>query len=127
LPADHEEPAEPSSMAAQRTVRISEPVARAIRDLAQRENVTPFMILMSVLAITLHKWTAQKDMVIGTVVAGRTQRELEKLIGCFMNFLPVRAKVRGAETGREFLAEVRTAVLEGQTHQECPFEKIVEA
>ncbi len=66
-------------------------------------------------------------MVIGTVVAGRNQQEIENLIGCFMNFVPVRSKLRDAKIGREFLAQVKAAILEAQAHQDCPFEKIVEA
>jgi FkbH-like protein len=66
-------------------------------------------------------------MVIGTVVAGRNRRELENIIGCFMNFLPLRIPIQDTETGREMLATVRSAAVEAQNHQDCPFEKIVEA
>jgi len=66
------------------------------------------------------------DLVIGTVVAGRTSREVENLIGCFMNFLPVRTRVAGNETGLSLLDQVKTTVLESYAHQECPFDKIVE-
>ncbi len=60
------------------------------------------------------------------VVAGRTRQEIENLIGCFMNFMPVRSKVADAVAGREFLRQVKAAILEAQAHQDCPFEKIVE-
>ena len=127
LPADHAEPDKPDLIAAQRTLQISELISNQIAEMSQRQGATPFMVLMTALAITLHKWSAQKDLVIGTVVAGRNRREFEHLIGCFMNFLPVRTKLAGTETAQEVLAAVRTAVLEGQNHQECPFEKMVEA
>src|SRR5260370_4772039 len=44
-----------------------------------------------------------------------------------MNFLPIRAKISGGETGQALLANIRSAVLEAQAHQGCPFEKMVEA
>ena len=44
-----------------------------------------------------------------------------------MNFLPLRTKISGNETGRELLLGTRTTVLQAQAHQDCPFEKIVEA
>jgi len=81
------------------------------------------MFFLAGLLITLRKWTGQEDLVIGTVVAGRTRSEIENLLGCFMNFLPLRARVREAQSGQELLANVRSVVLEGQTHQACPFEK----
>ena len=93
--------------------------------LAQHERVTPFMLLLSTLAITLNQWTGQKDLVIGTVVAGRSHREWEHLIGCFMNFLPLRIRLAEALTVRDVLQEVRRVVLESQDHQNCPFERIV--
>ncbi|MEY2427784.1 MAG: polyketide synthase PksN, partial [Verrucomicrobiota bacterium] len=127
LPADRSEPDQPTRMAEQLALQIPAKLTDALVQMSQRDGTTPFIVLMTALAITLHKWSAQKDLVLGTVVAGRNQREIEKLIGCFMNFLPIRTKIRGTETAREILAAVKTSVLEGQTHQECPFEKIVEA
>ena len=85
------------------------------------------MVLMSALAITLHKWTGQTDMILGTVVAGRNRREIEGLIGCFMNFLPLRVKIAESETGLDALRAVKAELIESQTHQDCPFEKIVES
>jgi FkbH-like protein len=127
LPADHVETARTTSAAARRTVCFSKRLLSETSQFAQREGGTTFMVLMAALAITLHKWTGQTDMVLGTVVAGRCRREIENLIGCFMNFLPLCAKVTGTETGREVLRAVKTAVIEGQTHQDCPFKKIVES
>ena len=52
---------------------------------------------------------------------------VEPLIGCFINFLPLRTKVSGDESGSALLQHVRTTVLDADAHQECPFQKIVEA
>jgi amino acid adenylation domain-containing protein/FkbH-like protein len=101
--------------------------AEALATFSYRENATPFMALMTALAITFEKWASQKDLVIGTVVAGRTRREVENVIGCFMNFLPIRTEVSDDETGETLLAKIKSTVLEAQAHQDCPFEKIVEA
>ncbi len=66
-------------------------------------------------------------MVLGTVVAGRNRREIESLIGCFMNFLPLRFKINSTESNVEVLRAVKVEVIDGQAHQDCPFEKIVES
>ncbi|HZR16253.1 MAG TPA: amino acid adenylation domain-containing protein [Verrucomicrobiae bacterium] len=90
-------------------------------------GVTPFMALLGALAVTLYKWTRVADLVIGTVVAGRSRREFEALIGCFMNFLPLRIRLSASQSAAEMLAEIRQTVLAAQTHQDCPFEHIVAA
>ena len=127
LPSDFAGDQATEAKAARREVLLEPALVKELTDLAQRENTTQFMLLMSALAITLNKWTNQDDLTIGTVVAGRTRREMESMMGCFMNFLPIRTRISRATTGREILAHVRGHVLEAQDHQDCPFEKIVES
>ena len=106
---------------------IQKQISAEIVKLGQTEGATTFMVLMSALAIALNKWTGQADMVLGTVVAGRSSREIEGLIGCFMNFLPLRVKLAESQTGLDVLRAIRREVIESQTHQHCPYEKIVES
>jgi amino acid adenylation domain-containing protein/FkbH-like protein len=127
LPIDKSASEIPNGKAGHASLQLAAPLAQAVLQFGRQDGTTPFMVLMTALAITLRKWTGQQDMVIGTVVAGRNRRELESVIGCFMNFLPLRIPIQGTETGREILAAVRTTAVEAQNHQDCPFEKIVEA
>ncbi|MGN6644204.1 MAG: HAD-IIIC family phosphatase, partial [Verrucomicrobiota bacterium] len=127
LPMDHPEPGQSMPRAGRESLHLSNELARAITQASHRQNSTAFVMLTSALAITFKEWTHQADMVIGTVVAGRNHREMENVIGCFMNFLPIRTRISPNQTAREFLESVKTAVLQAQEHQDCPFEKIVEA
>jgi amino acid adenylation domain-containing protein/FkbH-like protein len=127
LPTDPISPAKPIAKAARLSVDLPEELHHAIQKLGQSEGGTTFIVLMTALAVTLNKWTGQTDMVLGTVVAGRNRREIEGLIGCFMNFLPLRLNVAESETGLEALRAVKAEVIESQTHQDCPFERIVES
>ncbi len=127
LPLDLTRPKQPSGRARTEAALIDADSLERLNVCARHHSCTPFMLLLTALLITLRKWTGQKDLVVGTVVAGRTRRELEGLIGCFMNFLPLRAQVQDDRPARDILSSVRAAVLDAQTHQECPFEKIVEA
>jgi HAD superfamily phosphatase (TIGR01681 family) len=113
-------------MAGRRTLLLSPEAAAAIAN-SGHSGITPFMVLLAAIAVTLRKWCSQDDIVIGTVVAGRTYQAIENVIGCFMNFLPIRTRLNGMETGAEVLQKVKATVLEAQSHQDCPFEKIVEA
>jgi FkbH-like protein len=127
LPTDRDE--HPDSVPRGASVDIQLP--RAIWDALAAEcrarGITEFMALASAVAITLQRWTGQEDLVLGTVAAGRTRQEVENLIGCFMNFLPLRLRVPKSARAVEVIAEVKAAVLEAYAHQDCPFDKIVEA
>src|SRR5207244_92739 len=96
---------------------------------SQGENVTLFMLLETVFALLVGRYSQEKDVVIGTAVAGRVHEEVEGLIGFFVNNLVLRSRLEGAGAGesmREFLGEQKRMILEGYGHQQVPFEKLVE-
>ena len=105
------------------------PSARAVqlKSLSQNRGMTLFPTLLAGLDILLARWTGQHDLVIGTITGNRNQTEIESLIGCFMNFLSLRVKVEPNLTGDELLALAKKTVLAAFAHQDCPFEKVVEA
>jgi amino acid adenylation domain-containing protein/FkbH-like protein len=127
LPTDYPRPPVRSSLGARRTLMLPDGLVRQLKEMNRREGVTLFISMLAALKIVLFKWTQQRDLVVGTVVANRNKLETENLIGCFMNFLPVRSQLTGDETGRELLERVKASVFEMYAHQDCPFEKIVEA
>jgi amino acid adenylation domain-containing protein/FkbH-like protein len=126
LPSKSSESSSAGGKAGRRALILSAEATAAIAN-SGHSGITPFMVLLAAIAVTLRKWCSQNDIVIGTVVAGRTYEAIENVIGCFMNFLPIRTRLNGTETGREVLEKVKETVLEAQSHQDCPFEKIVEA
>jgi hypothetical protein len=117
----------PAREASRLTVKLSAARTRQLRQAAQRARSTPFTVLLTTLASALHQLTGQNDLVIGTVVAGRTRREFESLLGCFMNFLPLRVRVQEGEELAQLLRRTCRVLNDAQSHQECPFEKIVTA
>jgi amino acid adenylation domain-containing protein/FkbH-like protein len=127
LPADHRPGLAPGFRAGQQTVPLPGGLMESVVALGRREGSTPFMTMMTALVIALHQWSRQPEFVVGTVIAGRNRREVESLIGCFMNFLPLRMQLSGTSSGLEVLLQVKATILEAQAHQDCPFEKIVEA
>lgn len=112
------------SMAERSAIAIPTRTVSRAGKVLRRRRVTPFMALLGALALSLHKWAGQTDLVIGTVVAGRNRREFENLIGCFMNFLPLRLRLRTHGSAEELLNQVRQTVFDAQSHQDCPFEQI---
>ena len=127
LPLDHPRPLTSSSRGARYSVTMPATLLEELTALGRNQGMTVFIILLAALKILLCKWTGQRDLVTGTVIANRNQTELENVIGCFMNFLPIRAEILAEETGLQFLERIKAAVLEMYAQQDCPFEKIVEA
>ncbi|MEE8586416.1 MAG: amino acid adenylation domain-containing protein, partial [Acidobacteriota bacterium] len=89
-------------------------------------NATPFMVLQAGLAALLHRLTHQKDLLTGTPVANRSRKELEGLIGPFINTLVLRSRIRQGISFRQLVVQVRDCVLGAFAHQEFPFGLLVE-
>jgi len=85
------------------------------------------MILTAAFNCLMHYCTAQTDIVVGTDVANRNSPETEKLIGFFINQVPLRSNLAGNPRFRELLAQVRRVALHAFAHQELPFDRIVTA
>ena len=106
---------------------IEPAMMRDLRTLCQAEGITVFMALLSLFAVLLSRYSGQDDVVIGTPVANRDRPELEHLIGCFMNPLPIRNDLGGNPTFRTLLRRVRTNALATFANQNVPFDVLVRA
>lgn len=96
-----------------------------IKNLCKKNGVTLYMALLSAYVILLNKYSLQEDFIIGTPVANRRKKELNDLIGFFVNTLPIRIKLNTQITFHEFLQEVRKATVDAFSNQDIPFEYIV--
>ncbi|MBX6767933.1 MAG: amino acid adenylation domain-containing protein, partial [Actinomadura rubrobrunea] len=126
LPTDRPRPAVQSTRGGSRPFRLSAEVMDAVRDLSRQEGATSFMTLLAAYLVLLHRYTREEDIVVGVPVAGRQRPEIERLIGLFVNMLPLRTDLAGAPTFRELVGRVRQTCLGAFAHQELPFERLVE-
>ncbi|HEX8355362.1 MAG TPA: condensation domain-containing protein, partial [Pyrinomonadaceae bacterium] len=126
LPTDRPRPAAQSYRGAHHQFAIDAEAWRGVRELARAEGATPFMVLLTAFYVLLGRYAGQRDVSVGTPVAGRTRTEAEGLIGLFVNTLVLRARWEEGEGFRGLLRGVRERVLEAQAHQELPFERLVE-
>jgi amino acid adenylation domain-containing protein len=126
LPTDFKRPAVQSNKGQSLYFKIDKQRSRSLQEICQAEQVTPFMLLLAVFKILLYKYSGQNDITVGTPIANREQKEIEPLIGFFVNTLVLRSFIDGTGSFREFLQELRSVTLEAYSHQEVPFEKLVE-
>ena len=126
LPCDRPRPAVRSFRGGVRRFALSALATRKLGELARAERATLFMVLLAAFQVVLSRWSGQQDIVVGTPIAGRTQRQSEELIGFFVNMLALRTDLSGDPTFRALLGRVKEVSLGAYAHQELPFEKLVE-
>ncbi|HET7206343.1 MAG TPA: amino acid adenylation domain-containing protein [Terriglobales bacterium] len=126
LPSDRPRPLASTFKGAALQSHISRELMEQVRLIGQQENATLFMTLLAVYELLLSRYSDQDDILVGCPVAGRNRTELEGLIGCFASTLVLRGNLAGSPTFRELLRRIRETALGAYTHQDLPFEKLVE-
>ena len=96
-------------------------------ELTRELGITEFMLLQAAVAVALHKAGEGVDIPLGTPVAGRTEPELDQLIGFFINIVVLRNDLAGNPTLREVLRRTREMALAAYRHQDLPFDRVVDA
>ncbi|WP_157679501.1 non-ribosomal peptide synthetase [Methylovulum psychrotolerans] len=127
LPTDKPRPAVRSHAGGNIGFTVSAALSTAVKELADQQNATLFMALLSAWSVLMARLSGQTDIVIGTPAANRPLAELAPLIGFFVNTLALRVPLTNDPTIGELLAQVKDLALQAQAHQAMPFEQIVEA
>ena len=126
LPTDYPRTASPGDAGAFLHWNLSSSLTGALKELAQSEGATLFMTLLAAFQLLLSRYAGQADLAVGTPIAGRRMTETEALIGFFVNTLVIRTDLSGDLTFRELLRRVREITLAAYSHQDLPFERLIE-
>ncbi|NPC87235.1 non-ribosomal peptide synthetase, partial [Pyxidicoccus fallax] len=126
LPTDKPRPAFQSHRGAAFSFSVPAHLSDSLRQLAHESGSTLFMVLLAAFQSLLGRYAQQDDICVGTPIAGRTRQETEPLIGFFVNTLVLRARLEGDPTFTQLLARVKDSALGAFTHQDVPFEQLVD-
>ncbi|MFE2940763.1 amino acid adenylation domain-containing protein, partial [Streptomyces sp. NPDC059255] len=126
LPTDRPRPAVRTSAGSLYAFDVPEALSRRLRAVGQEQDASLFMTLTAVTQLLLSRWTGQRDIAVGTAVAGRERAELENLVGFFVNTLVLRSRIDESRSFAELLADSRATVLDAFAHQDIPFSVLVD-
>jgi amino acid adenylation domain-containing protein len=126
LPTDHPRPTVQTFSGARHYFTISPTIASQFQQLTYDENSTLFMALLAAFNSLLYIYSRQTDIAVGTPVAGRSRKQVEGVIGLFINTLVMRCHIDPQASFRSLLQQVRQTALAAFDHQDVPFEKLVE-
>ncbi len=126
LPLDHARPAEQSFAGDTYRSHVDAAISRALSQFCQRHGATVFMGLHAVFSVLLARYSNETDIVVGSPIANREQKEVANLIGFFVNTLVLRSNLSGNPTFVELLQRSKDLLLNAYAHQQVPFEQVVE-
>ncbi|WEK32625.1 MAG: amino acid adenylation domain-containing protein [Candidatus Pseudomonas phytovorans] len=127
LPLDRQRGAVQSHAGARLDITIADALADALKQLAKRQGVTLFTVLLASFQALLHRYSGQSDIRVGVPIANRNRSEVEGLIGFFVNTQVLKADFDLGTTFEQLVEQVHQAGLGAQAHQDLPFEQLVEA
>ncbi|MEH2195008.1 MAG: amino acid adenylation domain-containing protein [Nostoc sp.] len=126
LPTDYPRPALQSYRGARYLYSLTPELSAGIKALSQEQGTSLFMTLLAALNVLLSRYSRQEDLCIGSPIANRTHSQTESLIGFFVNTLVLRNQIKPEQSFIEFLQQTRQTCLDAYSHQDIPFEFLVE-
>lgn len=126
LKTDRPRPAVQTYRGASREFKLNAEQTRRLKALSREHSVTLYTVLLAAFQSLLNRYTAQEDILVGTLAAGRNRSELSGLIGYFVNPVVLRADFSDSPTFKTFLSRTRRTLLAALAHQEYPFPLLVE-
>ncbi|MDZ7967789.1 MAG: amino acid adenylation domain-containing protein [Nostoc sp. DedSLP03] len=127
LPTDRPRPAVQTYNGTHQEFVLSVELTDKLSKLSQEQGVTLFMTLLAAFDTLLYRYTGTEDILVGSPIANRDRSEIEGLIGFFVNTLVMRTSLTGNPSFSELLTRVRSMAMEAYSHQNLPFEMLVEA
>ncbi|MEH1780418.1 MAG: amino acid adenylation domain-containing protein [Nostoc sp.] len=126
LPTDKPRPPVQSFQGGVERFQLDHDLTQRLKQLSQESEATLFMTLLAAFLVLLSRYSNQLDVVVGSPIANRNNKSVEQIMGFFANTLALRGDLSGNPSFVDFLAQVRQTTLSAYTHQDLPFDILVE-
>jgi amino acid adenylation domain-containing protein len=127
LPGAAPRPAQRSARGARHRFVIEPLQVRQLKALANAQRATPFAVLLAVLKALLARASGETQIQIGVPAANRERSEVAGLVGFFVNTLTLATPVPATQPFAALIDATQQALIDAQSHQDVPFEQVVEA
>ncbi|PFJ19175.1 non-ribosomal peptide synthetase [Bacillus cereus] len=107
-------------------MKLDNKMKESLKQVCEQENVSMYMLFLAAYIQLLHYLTDQKDIIVGTPVAGRNCQEFEKIQGFFVNTLSIRTQLNDLKNLKQLLQVVKEKCLNSFQNQSYPFDKVIE-
>lgn len=125
MPTTYPRPANKSFKGTTYVTQLSRELTQKVKDFSNKNNITPYMLMLSAYYILLYKYTGQEEIIVGSPISGRTHQEIEPLLGMFVNSLPLKNTIHSNLKVKEFLDDTKKYCTEAFMHQDYPFDLLV--
>ena len=126
FPADFERPEVLSFSGGSLVHELSAEITDQLKAFALERNITLNNLLFALYGMLLAHYTNQQNLVIGSLVSGRSHIDLENMLGVFINFLPVRISAKKSDLLDDYLNFTHQALVNAYQHQDYPFDLMVD-
>lgn len=108
------------------TATLPDSVKKNLKFYAQKNGVSNFVVLLAASKIVLFNNSSQRDIIVGSPVAGRRHPELENQIGFYLNMLPIRTILNADQRSSDYISKMQQTVLDAFEHQDYPFDLMID-
>ncbi|WP_341316804.1 amino acid adenylation domain-containing protein [Paraburkholderia sp. IMGN_8] len=127
LPGAAPRPAQRSAHGGRHRFALEAALAQQVRTLANAQRATPFAVLLAALNALLARSSGDVRIQIGVPAANRERSEVAGLVGFFVNTLTLATPVPATQPFAELVGATQRTLIDAQSHQDVPFEQVVEA
>ncbi|RVU34493.1 hypothetical protein EOE67_14690 [Rheinheimera riviphila] len=127
IPTDYPRPAVLSSAGQVHFSYLPNARWQQFKQLCQQQGATAFIGVHALIALLLHHYSRDNDLLIGTPIAARDRSDVDELIGFFVNTLLLRTQLDQQLGFVQFLQYVLATDLAAFDHQIQRFEVLPEA
>ena len=108
------------------TTMLDDKICKMVKECALKNNVTEYMVYLTVVSILLARYCGQDKVFVGTAASGRTHPDIQDMIGMFVNTLVFKGEINEEVLFSDLLAQTKNKCLDMFKHQDYPFEKLIE-
>ncbi|SHF44358.1 Phosphopantetheine attachment site, partial [Seinonella peptonophila] len=100
-------------------------LSQSLKQFAKQQGSTLYAVLLAGYVLLLMKETGQEELLVGSPQAGRSQLEMEQIVGMFVNTLPLRVHLQAEGSYLALLKEVSKQLWEDYQHRDYPIEELL--